>query len=165
MKEETATLAGGCFWGMEDLFRKLPGVLQTKVGYSGGDLESPLYPQVKTGETGHAESLQIRFDASVLSFEDLLLFFFKVHDPTTLDRQGNDRGSQYRSAIFYHSDEQKQMAQKVSDRVTHSKKWPGPVVTQIVGFQKFYPAETYHQDYLEKNPGGYTCHSVRNFQF
>ncbi len=150
---------------MEDLFRKLPGVLQTEVGYTGGELENPLYPQVKTGETGHAESLQIRFDPSVLSFEDLLLFFFNIHDPTTLDRQGNDRGSQYRSAIFYHSEEQKTVAQKVCDRVTHSRKWNGPAVTQIISFQKFYPAEGYHQDYLEKNPGGYTCHYVRNFQF
>lgn len=159
---QTATLAGGCFWGMEDLIRKQKGVIDTTVGYTGGGTKNPVYETVKVGNTGHAESIQIVFDPKQTNFETILRFFFKMHDPTTVDRQGNDRGSQYRSAIFYHNDEQKQTALKVKAEVDQSGKWPGKVVTEITPVKEFYPAEGYHQDYLEKNPGGYTCHFVRD---
>lgn len=162
---ELATLAGGCFWGVEELIRKLPGVINTEVGYSGGELESPTYEVVKTGKSGHAESIQIEFDPKKITYEEIVLFFFKIHDPTTLNRQGNDIGTQYRSAIFYHSEEQKKTAEKVKARVDASGKWKGPVVTQIVPFERFYRAEDYHQDYLQRSPNGYTCHFVRNFDF
>lgn len=165
MKKEVATLAGGCFWGMEELFRALPGVLDTEVGYSGGQTPDATYNAVRTGRTGHAESLQISFDADKLSFEDLLLFFFKVHDPTTADQQGNDIGSQYRSAIFYHSPEQHATADKVIARVNKSEAWKKPIVTQVTPFSAFYNAEDYHQDYLQKTPDGYTCHFVRRIDF
>lgn len=162
---EIATLAGGCFWGMEELVRKLPGVKGTTVGYTGGSTSGPSYETVKTGSTGHAESLQIEFDPKQLSYEKLLLFFFKIHDPTTPNRQGNDIGSQYRSAIFFHSPEQKKTAETVKARVEASGKWKRPVVTEIVEATPFYPAEIYHQKYLQKNPGGYTCHYLRNYDF
>lgn len=162
---EIATLAGGCFWGRENLLRKLPGVKSTQVGYTGGNLSGPKYEDVKTGTTGHAEAVQVEFDPSVTSFEKILLFFFKLHDPTTKNRQGNDLGSQYRSAIYYHSPEQKKVAELVKARVDASGKWKKPVVTEIVEATAFYPAEKYHQKYLEKNPGGYTCHYVRDFEF
>lgn len=165
MKKETATLAGGCFWGMEDLIRKLPGVLDTEVGYTGGTVPNAKYEQVKTGRTGHAESLQVVFDAETLSFENLLLYFFKIHDPTTEDQQGNDLGSQYRSAIFYHSPEQKKTAEEVISRVNKANVWPSAVTTEIVPAVDFYRAEEYHQDYLVKNPNGYTCHFERKIQF
>jgi methionine-S-sulfoxide reductase len=164
-KTELATLAGGCFWGMEDLLRKLPGVLNTDVGYTGGDTPNAKYEQVKTGRTGHAEALQIEFDPTKTSFEKILLYFFKIHDPTTEDQQGNDIGSQYRSAIFYHNDEQKQIAEKVIDRVNKSGVWKKPVATEVVPAGPFYRAEEYHQDYLEKNPNGYTCHFMRSIEF
>ena len=160
---ETAVLAGGCFWGMEDLLRKIPGVLETDVGYAGGETASPNYEQVKTGRTGHAESVRIVFDPSKLSYADLLeKWFFKMHDPTTLNRQGNDIGSQYRSAIFVTSEAQRKTAEEVKARVEKSGKWKGKVVTQIVEAGPFTPAEGYHQDYLVKNPGGYTCHWMRD---
>lgn len=159
---ETATLAGGCFWGVEELFRQLPGVVETQVGYTGGTTESPDYKQVRTGSTGHAEAIEIRFDASKTSYEDLLRFFFKIHDPTTPNRQGNDIGTQYRSAIFFHGDEQRSVAEKVKQEVDASGKWPAKLVTEIVPASKFYTAEEYHQKYLIKNPGGYTCHYIRN---
>jgi len=159
---ETATLAGGCFWGMEDLIRKIPGVISTEVGYSGGNLKAPRYEDVKTGRTGHAESVQIVFDPKKLQFDDLLAHFFRMHDPTTINQQGNDRGTQYRSAIFFHSPAQKQIAEKVRLRVDQSGKWKRPVVTEITPFEAFYRAEEYHQDYLAKNPGGYTCHYYRD---
>jgi peptide methionine sulfoxide reductase msrA/msrB len=159
---ETATLAGGCFWGVEELFRELPGVLETRVGYTGGQTSNPTYPEVKKGNTGHAESIEIVFDPSRLKFEDLLAYFFKLHDPTTQNRQGNDIGSQYRSAIFYHSDEQRAAAEKVKAQVDESRKWKKPVVTEIVPASEFYSAEDYHQKYLVKNPGGYTCHFLRD---
>ena len=162
---EIATLAGGCFWGVEELIRKQPGVLETEVGYTGGIVDNPTYELVKTGTTGHAESLQIIFDPKKLSYEALLLFFFRIHDPTTVNRQGNDRGSQYRSAIFFHSEQQQKTAQLVKARVEKSGKWKSPVVTEIVPASKFYPAENYHQDYLQVNPNGYTCHYVRDFSF
>jgi len=160
---ETAVLAGGCFWGMEDIIRKVPGVLQTEVGYAGGTTASPNYNTVKTGSTGHAESIRIIFDPKLLSFATLLeRWFYRMHDPTTENRQGNDSGTQYRSAIFYQTDEQRRVAEEVTAKVDKSGLWPKPIVTQIVPAGPFTPAEDYHQDYLEKNPGGYTCHYLRD---
>ena len=159
--EEIATLAGGCFWGVEELIRKLPGVIDTTVGYTGGTLENPTYERVKRGDTGHAEAIEIRFDPARISFEQILERFFRFHDPTTPNRQGNDVGSQYRSAIFYHSDEQRQTAEAMKKRVSESGKWRNPVVTEIVPAVTFYSAEDYHQDYLQKNPNGYNCHYYR----
>ena len=162
MAKETATLAGGCFWGMEDILRKIPGVLETTVGYSGGETPDPVYTQVSTGKTGHAESIQIIFENTKLSFKEILEnYFFRMHDPTTKDRQGNDRGSQYRSAIFYHSDDQKKIAEEVIQSVNQSGFWPSPIVTEVSPAKGFYPAEDEHQDYLEKYPTGYTCHYLR----
>jgi peptide methionine sulfoxide reductase msrA/msrB len=162
---ETAIIAGGCFWGMEQLLKRIPGVLETQVGYSGGTLEHPKYEQVKTGKTGHAEAVQILFDPTKTSFEKILLEFFRMHDPTTRDQQGNDRGSQYRSAIFYSSPAQKKTAEAVRERVDRSKKWGKPVVTEIAESKGFWLAEDYHQKYLDKNPGGYTCHFIRDLKF
>lgn len=160
MQTEIAVLAGGCFWGMEDLIRKLPGVVDTEVGYCGGTGE-PVYTQVKTGKTGHAEAIEIEFDPKVLNFKDLLRFFFKIHDPTTSNRQGNDIGTQYRSAIFCQTDAQTEAASQVIKEVQESGFWKKPLVTEIVPASPFYAAEDYHQDYLLKNPGGYTCHFYR----
>lgn len=162
MKKEIATLAGGCFWGMEDIIRNIPGVINTVVGYTGGKVDNPTYNIVKLGTTNHAESVQVEFDPSKLSYEDLLGYFFRMHDPTTLNQQGNDKGTQYRSAIFYHSPEQKKSAEEVIKKVEKAKKWTRPIVTQVVQASEFYPAEDYHQDYLKKNPGGYTCHWLRD---
>lgn len=156
-----AILAGGCFWGMEQLFRKLPGVTDTEVGYTGGTLASPTYEQVKHGGTGHAEALRVRFDPAHISYRQLLEFFFQIHDPTTPGRQGNDRGTQYRSAIFYADAGQKQTAEQVIAQVNASGKWPGKVVTELSQAGMFTPAEPYHQDYLERYPDGYTCHFIR----
>jgi methionine-S-sulfoxide reductase len=150
MIKEIALLAGGCFWGVEELIRQLPGVVNTEVGYTGGELKNPRYENVKTG------------NPKILSYEELLRYFFRLHDPTTLNRQGNDRGTQYRSAIFYNSPEQKKLAEKVKSEVNLSGKWKNPVVTEIVSATTFYPAEDYHQKYLQKNPGGYTCHYLRD---
>jgi len=158
---EIAILAGGCFWGMEDIIRKIPGVLDTSVGYAGGQVTNPTYNLVKKGDTGYAESVQVVFDPKKLSYEQLLGWFFRMHDPTTMNQQGNDRGTQYRSAIFYENDRQKTIAEQVKTKVNQSGKWKRPVVTEIVPAGKFYPAEDYHQDYLENNPGGYTCHYLR----
>ncbi|NHK28645.1 peptide-methionine (S)-S-oxide reductase MsrA [Parvularcula flava] len=158
---EKAILAGGCFWGMQDLLRKVPGVRDTRVGYTGGTVDNPTYDQVKTGRTGHAESIEIAYDPSVVSYEKILEWFFQIHDPTTKDRQGNDRGSQYRSAIFYTDEAQKKIAEDVIDAVESSGKWPGPVVTELVPAPMFWQAEDFHQDYLERYPNGYTCHYVR----
>ena len=163
MNSEIALLAGGCFWGVEELIRSLPGVIDVEVGYTGGHTENPIYATVKTGSTGHAEAVQIKFDPAKISFEAILQAFFKLHDPTTMNRQGNDIGSQYRSAIFYLSPAQKEEAIKVKAEVEKSQKWKNPVVTEIVPAQKFYTAEAYHQDYLQKNPGGYTCHYWRDY--
>ncbi len=157
----TAILAGGCFWGMEDLFRKLPGVVETEVGYTGGALKNADYKQVKTGKTGHAESIRITYDPAKTSYRNLLEFFFKIHDPTTRDQQGNDRGSQYRSAIFYLDADQKREAEAIIAEIDASDRWPGKVVTQIVPAGEWWDAEDYHQDYLDKYPEGYTCHFVR----
>jgi peptide methionine sulfoxide reductase msrA/msrB len=158
---ETAILAGGCFWGMEDIIRNIPGVLQTDVGYTGGTLDDPNYEHVKTGRTGHAEAVRVVFDPKVLSYEALLGWFFRMHDPTTSNRQGNDVGTQYRSAIFVTSDEQRRVAERVKGETERAGKWKKPIVTEIVAATPFYPAEDYHQDYLVKNPGGYTCHYLR----
>lgn len=162
MKKETATLAGGCFWGVEEIIRGINGVTNTTVGYTGGKVENPNYNIVRLGTSNHAESIEVEFDAEKLSYKELLGWFFRLHDPTTLNQQGNDKGTQYRSAIFYHNDEQKKVAEEVIKQVNESKKWPRPIVTEIVPATKFYPAEEYHQDYLKKNPGGYTCHWVRD---
>lgn len=160
---ERAVLAGGCFWGMEELIRKIPGVIETDVGYTGGTVEDATYEDVKTGRSGHAEAVEVVFDPSVLSYEDLLLWFFRMHDPTTLNRQGNDRGTQYRSAIFYTTEAQQQTAQQVKARVEAAGHYDDPIVTEIVAAGPWYDAEGYHQDYLVKNPNGYTCHFLRDW--
>ncbi|MFN7454247.1 MAG: peptide-methionine (S)-S-oxide reductase MsrA [Pseudobdellovibrionaceae bacterium] len=159
--QETALLAGGCFWGVEDLLRKIKGIESTQVGYTGGKTDNPIYLQVKTGQTGHAEAVEIKFNPKVITYGEILDHFFQLHDPTTEDQQGNDIGTQYRSAIFYLSPEQKQVAQeKIRD---WEKKWKKPIVTEVVPASKFFSAEEYHQDYLVKNPNGYTCHYYRKF--
>jgi peptide methionine sulfoxide reductase msrA/msrB len=160
--QEIATLSGGCFWGVQELIRKLPGVVSSVVGYTGGSSDKPSYEQVHTGRTGHAEAVQIVFDPKVISYEKLLHYFFRLHDPTTPNRQGNDVGTQYRSAIFFNNEDQRVVAQRVKDEVDKSGKWPAKVVTQIVPASNFYPAEDDHQDYLQKNPNGYTCHYLRD---
>lgn len=160
-RTETATLAGGCFWGMQELLGEQPGVLSSRVGYTGGTVADPTYEMVCTGRTGHAEAIEITFDPSKTSYEALLRFFFRMHDPTTVNRQQNDMGSQYRSAIFYHDEAQRQTAEKVKAEVDASGKWPAKVVTEIVPAGPFYAGEEYHQDYLKKHPGGYSCHWVR----
>lgn len=161
---QTAYLSGGCFWGMEDLVHKIPGVLDTEVGYTGGDVPDATYDIVSTGQTGHAESLKIVFDAGQLTYRHLLFEFFRMHNPTTLNRQGNDFGTQYRSAIFYLNEEQKRTAEDVIKVVDASGDWKGKVVTEVVPFNAFWRAEEYHQRYLYKNPGGYTCHYVRRMK-
>lgn len=160
-----ATVAGGCFWGMEDIIRKIPGVLQTRVGYTGGKIEDPNYELVKTGTTGHAEAVDIIFDPTQISYGELLGYFFRMHDPSTLNQQGGDIGPQYRSAIFYHDDMQKRIAEKVIQKVNSSGVWPNKVTTQVLPASKFYDAEAYHQEYLRKNPNGYTCHYLRESYF
>lgn len=159
---EYAILAGGCFWGMEEIIRKIPGVLDTEVGYTGGKTTNPVYAEVSKGTTGHAEALRVLFDPKLLKYEELLQLFFRMHDPTTPNRQGNDIGTQYRSAIFYKNPKQRQIALDVIEKVNHSGKWQKPVVTEVVPAGEFYPAEDYHQDYLKKNPDGYTCHYLRD---
>lgn len=159
---QTATLAGGCFWGMEEILREIPGVVDTEVGYTGGTVDNATYELVKTGRTGHAEAIRIVFDPARVSYEEILRVFFRMHDPTTLNRQGNDRGSQYRSAIFVHDDTQREIAMRVKAEVDASGKWDRPIVTEIVDAGPFWSAEEYHQDYLEKHPNGYTCHWLRD---
>ena len=162
---DVAIVSGGCFWGMQDLLRKIPGVITTEVGYTGGSGASPTYPIVHSGTTGHAEAVKIIFDTTKLSYADLLeKWFFKMHDPTTLNRQGNDIGTQYRSAIFYSSEAQKMIAEEVKERAGKSGHWQSPIVTEIVKAGEFTPAEGYHQDYLKRNPGGYTCHFLREWK-
>jgi peptide-methionine (S)-S-oxide reductase len=155
---ETAILAGGCFWGMQDLIRKRPGVIATRVGYSGGDVPNATY----RNHGSHAEAIEIIFDPAILTFRQVLEFFFQIHDPTTPNRQGNDRGSSYRSAIYYTSEAQREMAVKTIADVDASGLWPGKVVTELAPAGPFWLAEPEHQDYLEYNPGGYTCHFPRN---
>lgn len=162
-KTETAILAGGCFWGMEELLRTIPGVIETTVGYSGGQTKNPTYDDVSSGASGHAESVRVVFDPTKLSYADLLEnWFFRMHDPTTLNQQGNDKGTQYRSAIFATTPEQRRVAEEVKARVDKSGKWKSPIVTAIADAGPFTPAEEYHQKYLVKNPGGYTCHYMRD---
>ena len=161
--EEVAILAGGCFWGMEDILRAIPGVRATEVGYTGGWIEHPTYDDTHDSKSGHAEAVKVTFDPRVLSYETLLeKWFFRMHDPTTLNRQGNDVGTQYRSAIFYTSEAQRQTAEAVKQRVDASGKWKRPIVTEIVAASQWWPAEDYHQDYLVKHPHGYTCHYLRD---
>ena len=154
---ERALLAGGCFWGMQQLIRRIPGVISTRVGYSGGDVAHATY----RNHGDHAEAVEIVFDPEVVSFRDLLEFFFQIHDPTTVDRQGNDRGRSYRSAIFFVDDEQKRVALDTIADVDASGLWPGEVVTEVKPAGDFWEAEPEHQDYLERIPWGYTCHFVR----
>ena len=156
-KTERAVLAGGCFWGMQDLLRRYRGVVSTRVGYTGGDVANATYRNHGT----HAEAIEIIFDPAVISFRSILEFFFQIHDPTTLDRQGNDRGLSYRSAIFYVDDEQKRVAEETIRDVDASGVWPGKVVTEVSPVGPFWEAEPEHQDYLERYPHGYTCHFVR----
>lgn len=157
MTTETATLAGGCFWGMQDLIRRAPGVVSTRVGYTGGDVPNATYRNHGT----HAEGIEITFDPDQLTYRRLLEFFFQIHDPTTKNRQGNDVGLGYRSAIFYASDEQKATAEEVINDVEASGRWPGKVVTEVAAVGPFWEAEPEHQDYLERIPNGYTCHYIR----
>jgi peptide methionine sulfoxide reductase msrA/msrB len=159
---EVATFAAGCFWGVEEIVRKLPGVIDTEVGYAGGTTQDPTYEGVMLGTTGHAEAVRVVFDPAQISYEELLDYFFRLHDPTTLNRQGNDVGTQYRSAVFFETKEQEETARKVKERVSESGKWKGEIVTEIVPAGAFYPAEAYHQDYLQKHPHGYTCHFLRD---
>jgi peptide-methionine (S)-S-oxide reductase len=157
IQSERAVLAGGCFWGVQDLIRKLPGVLATRVGYTGGDVADATYRNHGT----HAEAIEILFDPSRITYRDLLEFFFQIHDPTTVNRQGNDRGLSYRSAIFYTSDEQRRIAEDTIADVNASGLWPGKVVTEVAPASAFWEAEPEHQDYLERIPNGYTCHFIR----
>ncbi len=154
---DKAILAGGCFWGMQDLIRKLPGVVSTRVGYTGGEVENATY----RNHEGHAEAIEISFDPTQISYRDLLEFFFQIHDPTTVNRQGNDIGTSYRSAIFYTDDEQRRVAEETIADVQGSGRWPGKVVTEVTPAGAFWEAEPEHQDYLERYPDGYTCHFVR----
>ena len=157
MKIEKAILAGGCFWGVEELIRVQPGVADTVVGYTGGDVRNATY----RNHGSHAEAIAVTYDADTISYRKLLEFFFQIHDPTTKDRQGNDRGASYRSAIFYLNEEQKQVANELIAELTASKKWPGTIVTEVVPATDFWDAEVEHQDYLQKHPNGYTCHYIR----
>jgi len=157
MTTERAVLAGGCFWGMQDLIRKQPGVISTRVGYTGGAVKNATY----RNHEGHAEAIEIVFNPDKTSFRTMLEFFFQIHDPTTLNRQGNDRGTSYRSAIFYTSDEQKRVAEDTIADVNASGLWPGKVVTEVAPAAEFWEAEPEHQDYLERYPDGYTCHFIR----
>ena len=156
-KHKKVYIAGGCFWGMEDLFRVRPGIKDTEVGYIGGENDNPTYHN----HPGHAEGIELTYDPSETNFKEILYYFYRIHDPTTVDRQGNDRGSSYRSAIFYQNEEEKQIAQEVIKMVDDSDKWPSKVVTTLEPYTKFWSAEDYHQDYLVKNPNGYTCHFER----
>ncbi|WP_282056680.1 peptide-methionine (S)-S-oxide reductase MsrA [Maribacter luteus] len=155
--DKKAYIAGGCFWGMEELFRTRPGVKDTEVGYIGGENEHPTYKN----HPGHAEGIEITYDPSVTTFKELLDYFFRMHNPTTIDRQGNDLGSSYRSAIFFQNEEEKEQAQEVMAIVDTSQKWEGKVVTTLEPYTTFWPAEPEHQDYLVRNPNGYTCHFER----
>jgi peptide-methionine (S)-S-oxide reductase len=157
---QVVTLGGGCFWCLDAAYREIVGVTRVVSGYAGGSRPNPTYEQVCTGATGHAEVVQVEFDPDVVSFDDILAVFWSIHDPTTLNRQGADAGTQYRSAIFYSDDGQRASAEASRDEV--QKLWPGPVVTEIVPFEVFYPAEEYHQDYYARNPGQGYCQAVIN---
>jgi len=157
---EVATLAGGCFWCLEAVFDELKGIESVESGYSGGHVPNPTYSQVCDDNTGHAEVVRITFDPGVVSYHDLLKVFFSIHDPTTLNRQGNDVGTQYRSVIFYHTPEQKAEAEKVIQELTEAHLWDRPIVTQVVPFEQFYMAEDYHQEYFKKNPYQGYCRAI-----
>lgn len=156
MAIKKVVLGGGCFWGLQELIRQQPGVVNTTVGYAGGENERPTYEH----HPGHAEVVEIEYDDTKTSFKNLLDFFFQIHNPTTLNQQGNDRGPSYRSVIFYANEEEKQAGLDFIKIVNDSGRWPNPVVTTLEPLTTFWPAEDYHQDYLQKNPGGYTCHAV-----
>jgi peptide-methionine (S)-S-oxide reductase len=160
MAAEVATLAGGCFWCLEAVFDDLEGVADVVSGYSGGHVPNPTYRHVCTGETGHAEVVQVTFDPGVISYRDLLNVFFTIHDPTTLNRQGGDVGTQYRSAIFYHSPEQKRIADETIAGLSKAGVWDRPIVTEVTAFRAFYPAEDYHQEYFRRNPAQPYCQMV-----
>ena len=164
-KTEVATFAAGCFWGTEESFRKIPGVIKTEVGYSGGKTTNPKYTDLHDGDTGHAESVNVEFDPKKVTYSQLLDHFFKMHDPTTKDRQGNDEGNQYRSAIFFHGEKQKKEAMAFKAKVEKSGAWKAPVTTEVSEAKPFYPAEEDHQHYLVKNPGGYDNHYLRKLDF
>ena len=157
---QTATFGSGCFWCTEAIFERVNGVVSVISGYSGGNVEDPTYKEVCEGTTGHAECTQITFDSTVVSYDELLEIFWKTHDPTTLNRQGNDVGTQYRSVIFYHNDEQKQKAEFYKNKLTAEKIWDKPIITEITMFEKFYPAEDYHQEYYDNNPNQGYCSFV-----
>ena len=162
MKLDYVIVAGGCFWGLEDLLRSLDGVTSTKVGYSGGDFDDPTYADIITGKTGHAEAVRVEYDQDEISLEEILHYFFKIHDPTTKNLQGNDVGTSYRSAAFYRDDAQKAIIENVIDEVNEIGRFENPVVTTVALEKEFYDAEEYHQNYLKKNPHGYTCHFERD---
>jgi peptide-methionine (S)-S-oxide reductase len=159
-QREIATLAGGCFWCLEAVFVQLEGVEKSESGYTGGQVANPTYQQVCSGRTGHAEAVQVTFDPAVISYEDLLKVFFTMHDPTTLNRQGYDSGTQYRSAIYYHTPEQKATAERVIAELTGEKVWNNPIVTEVTAAPTFYKAEAYHQNYYENNPAQPYCNAV-----
>ncbi len=162
MKQNYVIVAGGCFWGLEDLLRNLEGVTSTKVGYSGGDFDDPTYADIRTGKTGHAEAVRVEYNEDEISLNDILHYFFKIHDPTTVNRQGNDVGTSYRSAVFYRDEAQKEIIENVIDEVNENGRFENPVVTTVALEKEFYDAEEYHQNYLQKNPHGYTCHFERD---
>ncbi len=153
---KTAVLAGGCFWGLQELIRSQPGVVATEVGYCGGENENPTYET----HPGHAEAVQIEYDDELTDYRHILDFFFQIHNPTTMNQQGNDKGTSYRSAIFFTSPEEKKIAEEMIEIVNESQRWDDPVVTTLEPLSRFWPAEDFHQDYLQKNPAGYTCHAV-----
>ena len=161
MNTEKAILAGGCFWGMQDLIRKQPGIVSTCVGYTGGHTLKPNYKDICTGQTNHAEAIEITFDPAQTSYRDVLEFFFQIHDPTTVNRQGNDTGTQYRSAIFVIDEQQAQTAKTLIAEIEAAGIFDAPIVTEVTQTSEFYEAEDEHQDYLEKHPDGYTCHFIR----
>jgi len=153
---KTAVIAGGCFWGLEDLLRAQPGIIDTEAGYTGGENNNPTYDN----HPGHAEALEVTYDLKQTTYKNILDFFFQIHNPTTLNRQGNDIGTAYRSAIFYADEGEKKIAENMIEIVNESGRWKDSVVTSLEPLEKFWPAEEYHQDYLQKNPGGYTCHAI-----
>ena len=162
MAIETVYLAGGCYWGLEDLLSEIPGVVDTAVGFSGGHVKNVCYREVTTGTTGHAETVKVVFDSDILSFKDLLLFFFKIHDPTTLNQQGNDIGTQYRSAIFVTNNEQILLAEDLIKKIDASGVLKSKITTEVNTFNSFFSAEENHQKYLKKFPDGYSCHFIRD---
>jgi len=165
MTIETVYLAGGCYWGLEDLLSEIPGVVDTAVGFSGGHVKNVCYREVTTGTTGHAETVKVIFDPNILSFKDLLLFFFKIHDPTTLNQQGNDIGTQYRSAIFATNNDQLLLAEDLIKKIDASGLLKSKITTEVNSFSSFFPAEENHQKYLKKYPDGYSCHFLRDINW